>query len=123
VRSSPQCCQSWAHEILLSSTGRALDYHNTIDSFVSRHKDLHAFELSKTDWESIRLMASWLKCFCAATTEMSTTKIPILSTTHTIFRGLQDEIKTILHNLPDSVSPNIKVGLTDVHCKLSDYYC
>ena len=53
---------------------------------------------------------------------MSATKVPMLSTTHAIFRGLQDDIKTILCNLPDSVSLNIKAGLTDAHRKLSDYY-
>ncbi len=53
---------------------------------------------------------------------MSTTKSPMLSTTHTIFQGLQDDIKDILHSLPNSVSPRIKLGLTDAHCKLSDYY-
>jgi hypothetical protein len=93
-----------------------------INSFVLRNKDLHAFELSNADWESIKLVTSWLKSFRAATTEMSATKVPMLSTTHAIFRGLQDNIKTILHNLPDSVSPNIKLGLTDAHRKLSDYY-
>jgi hypothetical protein len=90
-----------------------------MDSFVSRNKDLHAFELSNMDWESIKLVTSWLKSFRAATMEMSATKVPMLSTTHAIFQGLQDDIKTIL---PDLVSLNIKMGLTDAHCKLSDYY-
>jgi hypothetical protein len=89
----------------LWDVGRALDYHNTIDSFVSRNKDLHMLELSNADWESIKLVTSWLKSFRAATTEMSTTKLPMLSTTHAIFRGLQDDIKDILRSLPDSVSP------------------
>jgi hypothetical protein len=102
--------------------GRALDYHDTIDSFVSRNKDLHTLALSNTDWESIKLVASWLKSFRSATTEMSATKVPMLSTTHAIFRGLQDEIKKILHDLPNSVSPKIKLGLMDAHRKLSDYY-
>ena len=103
-------------------SGRALDYRNTIDSFVSRNKDLHALELSNTDWESIGLVALWLKSFRSATTEMSATKVPMLSTTHAIFQGLQVDIKNILRDLPNSVSPNIKVGLTDAHRKLSDYY-
>ena len=102
--------------------GRALDYRDTIDSFVSRNKDLHAFELSNTDWESIKLVATWLKSFQSATIEMSATKVPMLSTTHAIFRGLQDDIKNILRDLPNSVSPKIKLGLTDAHRKLSDYY-
>jgi hypothetical protein len=102
--------------------GRSLDYRDTIDSFVSRNKDLHALELSNSDWESIKLVTSWLKSFRSATTEMSATKVPMLSTTHAIFRGLQDDIKNILRGLPSMVSPNIKLGLTDAHRKLSDYY-
>jgi hypothetical protein len=102
--------------------GRALDYRETIDSFVSRNKDLHALELSNANWDSIKLVASWLKSFRSATTEMSATKTPMLSTTHAIFRGLQDDIKDILRSLPDSVSPKVKLGLTDAHRKLSDYY-
>src|SRR5260370_6426648 len=102
--------------------GRALDYHKTIDYFVSRNKDLHALELSNTDWESLKLVTSWLKTFRSATTEMSATKVPMLSTTHAIFRGLQDDIKNILHNLPNSASPKIKLGLTNAHRNLSDYY-
>jgi hypothetical protein len=62
--------------------GRALDYRDTIDSFVARNKDLHAFEVSNADWESIKLVTSWLKSFQLATTEMSATKVPMLSTTH-----------------------------------------
>jgi hypothetical protein len=53
---------------------------------------------------------------------MSATKVPMLSTTHAIFRGLQDDIKNILYDLPNSVLPKIKLGLTDAHRKLSDYY-
>ena len=106
----------------LWNVGHALDYRDTINSFVLRSKDLHALELSKADWESIKLVTSWLKSFQSTTMEMSTTKSPMLSTTHAIFQGLQDDIKTILHSLPNSVLPQIKLGLTDAHCKLSDYY-
>ena len=95
--------------------GRALDYRETIDAFVSRNKDLHTLELSKTDWESINLVASWLKSFRSATTEMSATKVPMLSTTHVIFRGLQDKIKKILRELPNSMLLKIKLSLTDAH--------
>src|SRR5260370_33951689 len=106
----------------LWDVGHVLDYRRTIDSFISQNKDLHILELSDANWDSIKLVASWLKSFCSATTEMSTTKLPMLSTTHAIFRGLQDDIKDILHSLPNSVSSKIKLGLTDTHCKLSDYY-
>jgi hypothetical protein len=108
--------------MVLWNVGRALDYRDTIDSFVSRNKDLHALELSNANWESIKLVALWLKSFRSTTTEMSTTKYPMLSTTHAIFRGLQDDIKDILRSLPDSVSPRIKLSLTNAHRKLSDYY-
>ncbi|KAF8227641.1 hypothetical protein L208DRAFT_1295851 [Tricholoma matsutake] len=53
---------------------------------------------------------------------MSATKVPMLSTTHAIFRGLQEDIKGILRSLPATVSPHIKHGLIDAHMKLSDYY-
>ena len=89
---------------------------------MSRHKNLHALELSDEDWKSIKLVASWLKSFRSATVEMSATKIPMLSTTHAIFRGLQDEIKNILRHLPNSASPGIVLGLTEAHRKLSNYY-
>jgi hypothetical protein len=102
--------------------GRAIDYREVIHSFISRIKNLHSLELTVTDWESVTLVTSWLKSFQSTTTEMSATKEPMLSTTHAIFRGLQDDIKDILRNLPNSVSPKIKLGLTDAHCKLSDYY-
>ena len=68
------------------------------------------------------MVTSWLKSFRAATTQMSTTKVPMLSTTHAIFRGLQDDIKDIIRNLPATVSPSVKFGLLDAHRKLSDYY-
>ena len=68
------------------------------------------------------MVTSWLKSFRAATTQMSTTKVPMLSTTHAIFHGLHDDIKDIICSLPASVSPSIKFGLIDAHMKLSDYY-
>jgi hypothetical protein len=107
---------------LIHLAGRALDYQETINSYVTRNKEVHAFELSNADWESIKMVTSWLKSFRVATTKMSATKTPMLSTTHAIFRGLQDDIKNILRSLPDTVSPNIILGLTDAHRKLSDYY-
>ena len=68
------------------------------------------------------MVASWLKAFRSATTQMSSTKTPTLSHVHAIFRELQDKLKDILCALPNLVSPNIKKGLMDVHRKLSDYY-
>ena len=68
------------------------------------------------------MVTSWLKSFRSATTQMSATKIPMLSTTHAIFRGLQSDIQDILRTLPDTAAPELKKGLTDAHLKLSDYY-
>lgn len=111
-------CKFKSHLLL----GRALDYRNAIDSYTSRNRDLHQYELSTEDWDAISMVTSWLKSFHSATTQMSTTKVPMLSTTHAIFRGLQDDIKNIIRNLPSTVSPSIKCGLVDAHKKLSDYY-
>jgi hypothetical protein len=65
---------------------------------------------------------TWLQTFREATTQMSTTKRSMLSTTHAVFRGLQDDIKTILRELPDHVDPVLKKGLIEAHRKLSDYF-
>ena len=68
------------------------------------------------------MVTSWLKSFHSTTTQMLTTKVLMLSTTHAIFCGLQDDIKNTIRNLPSIVSSSIKRGLADVHTKLSDYY-
>jgi hypothetical protein len=68
------------------------------------------------------MVTSWLKAFRSATTQMSTTKQTMLSTTHAVFRGLQDQIKENVLNLPDNVSPLLRDGLLSAHRKLSDYY-
>ena len=44
-------------------SGQSLDYHDTINSFVLRNKDLYALELTNSNWESIKLVALWLKSF------------------------------------------------------------
>jgi hypothetical protein len=53
---------------------------------------------------------------------MSATKTPMLLTTHAIFRGLQDKLKSILQDLPDNIDSSIKLGLLKAHRKLSDYF-
>ncbi|KAF8228886.1 hypothetical protein L208DRAFT_1403024 [Tricholoma matsutake] len=53
---------------------------------------------------------------------MLMSKQPMLSSTHAIFRGLQEHIQQIYHDLPLSTPLRIKTGLLDAHQKLSDYY-
>ncbi|KAK0471747.1 hypothetical protein IW261DRAFT_1320173, partial [Armillaria novae-zelandiae] len=77
-----------------------LDFRDIIDSYVSCICELQDFELSKDDWKAIELVTGWLKTFHSATTQMSTTKISMLSTTHAIFWGLQDHLKKVLRSLP-----------------------
>jgi hypothetical protein len=74
------------------------------------------------DWEAISLVAGWLKAFRSATTEMSRTSKPMISTVHAIFRGLQDHVRDILRELPDTALPQLREGLVAAHQKLSEYY-
>ena len=103
-------------------TGRTLDFLDQIDDFIFQNEDLSNLVLTEAEWELITQVAGWLKAFQSATTQMSTTKQPMLSTAHAIFRGLQDEVHHTLHSLPDSTSPMIKAGLLAAHQKLSMYY-
>jgi hypothetical protein len=102
--------------------GRALDYSKDIDDFVGRHRDLRALELDADDWEAISQVAEWLKAFRSATTQMSKTKEPMLSTVHAIFRGLQEHVASLLRKLPDTAPSELRDGLVEAHTKLSDYY-
>ena len=102
--------------------GRALDHHKVIDNFVAKNRELCAFELSTADWDAVTLVTKWLKSFWSATTQMSTTKCSMLSSTHAIFRGLQDNLRNSLTNLPDNAPAKLKTLLMKAYQKLSDYY-
>lgn len=67
-------------------------------------------------------VTDWLGAFRAATTQMSTSKQSMLSSTLAIFRGLQEHIRLIYGNLPASTPHRITASLLDAHKKLSDYY-
>jgi hypothetical protein len=108
--------------MILTTLGRALDYQKDIDDFVSRNRDLRALELTEEEWVAISQVADWLKAFRSATTQMSMSRRPMLSTTHAVFRGLQEHIRVIYRDLPTSIPGRIKTGLLDAHQKLSDYY-
>ncbi len=102
--------------------GHAIEYCAVVDSYVSCNQELHSCEMSASDWDNVSMVMGWLKTFRFTMTEMSTSKKPMLSTMHAVFRGIQDEIKSILTHLPNSTPPEIKKGLMDAHLKLSDYY-
>src|SRR5882762_1002608 len=106
----------------LPFAGRALDYRAVIDNFVAKNRELRSYELSNEDWTAIILVTKWLKSFRSATTQMSTTKSPMLSTTHAIFRGLQDDLRQSLANLPNAAPTYLKTAFVKAHWKLSDYY-
>lgn len=89
---------------------------------MAKNKDLRAFELSSGDWDAIALVSRWLKSFRSATTQMSSTKTSMLSTTHAIFRGLQEDIRESIATLPADTPTRLKDALISAHHKLSDYY-
>jgi hypothetical protein len=101
---------------------RVLDLKDNINFFVARNRDLRDLELLPIEWDAIAHVANWLYAFRSATTDMSTTKMPMLSTTHVIFWGLQAHIQQVFWDLPPEIPPRIKQGLLDAHRKLSDYY-
>lgn len=46
----------------------------------------------------------------------------MLSTTHAVFHGLQQQLKLIISGLPASADLALKQGLIHAHLKLSDYF-
>ena len=103
-------------------SGCALDYRNVIDNFVAKNQELRSFKLSTADWDAVVLVTKWLKSFRSATTQMSATKCSMLSSTHAIFHGLQEDIRNSLTELPNSAPAKLKTSLIKAHRKLSDYY-
>ncbi|KAF7372351.1 Transposase-like protein [Mycena venus] len=149
VRSSPQRRRSWQKEVrncMESSPGtinsvlnlildvktrwssthqmlrRALQFREPIFNYVAKDSELREHELNAAEWDALQLVTQWLKMFRSATTQMSTTKQPMLSSTHAIFRGLQQRLKAIISELPESADPALKEGLVNAHRKLSDYF-
>lgn len=101
--------------------GRALQYREAVNAYIYRHEDLIQYRLTDEDWKAIEMVTRWLNLFQSATTQMSSTKTPMLSWTHAIFRGLQAEIRDILRK-EQGLSPRLIQGLSDAHLKLSEYY-
>lgn len=150
IRSSPQRRQKWFEEIGISRRDmngqstetlkmlildvrtrwaschqmcrRALDYQKEIESYVAKSIELRQYELSGNEWEAIMLITHWLRAFRDATTQMSATKHSTFSSTHAIFKGLQDHIKEHIRALPSSASPQIRSALLASHRKLGIYF-
>ncbi|CAA7268097.1 unnamed protein product [Cyclocybe aegerita] len=98
----------------------ALGFKDPIDNYTAC--SLREHELNEQEWEALKHVMDWLRSFREATMQMSATKHSMLSTTHAVFRGLQDDIKNILIKLPNDLDPTLKNGLVEAHRKLSDYF-
>ncbi|KAJ6541101.1 hypothetical protein B0H10DRAFT_1855471, partial [Mycena sp. CBHHK59/15] len=99
-----------------------LQFRLAIFNYVAKDSELREHELSPYKWDALMLVTQWLKAFRSATTQMSATEHSMLSTTHTIFRGLQQHLKDAITALPASADPALREGLVKAHLKLSDYY-
>jgi hypothetical protein len=102
--------------------GRALDFRKPILNYVNENEDLAEYALTPSEWTALKQVSDWLKSYRYATTKMSTTKQPMLSTTHAVFRWLQDELKAAIAALPSTADPALLEGLVAAHRKLSDYF-
>ncbi|KAH8827443.1 ribonuclease H-like domain-containing protein [Flagelloscypha sp. PMI_526] len=81
--------------------------------------------LTSQDWDALQKVSDWLGSFRAATTQMSSTKKPMLCHTHKVFRSLQKDLRKMIVELPendDSSTVRLREGLVAAHKKLSDYY-
>jgi hypothetical protein len=92
-----------------------LQYKDEINTFILLNKDLWNLDLSDAEWQSIALVTRWLKQFRDATAEMSSTHLPMLSHTHSIFCGLQTHLCVALAELPLDVDSTIKKGIIEAH--------
>lgn len=110
---------SSTHQML----ARAVEFREIINDYTSNDKnDLRKYRLTGRDWEAISIVENWLQEFRGATLEMSSTRSPMLSSTHAIFRTLQSHLRQSLSNLPATCSQRLKDALIAAHQKLSDYY-
>lgn len=102
--------------------GRALDYKKSISDFVSKNREFCPWELSDEDWKAIELVEDWLCCYREATVSMSATKHATLLSTHAIFKGVQDSLRTSMRAILCGSPPQLLNGLKAAHLKLADYF-
>ncbi|KAI5894586.1 uncharacterized protein SCHCODRAFT_02473201, partial [Schizophyllum commune H4-8] len=99
-----------------------LHYKAAINSYVHRFHELAHLQLTESDWKAIEMVTGWLKAFREATTDMSTTSRPMLSSVHCTFRTLQLHLKDALRQLPNTAPSRLRNGLVEAHAKLAEYY-
>ena len=79
-------------------------YRDSVEHYVAaNYRQLGGYDLSDNDWAS----SQQLCMFRAATTQMSVTSKPVISTIHAIFRGLQNNLRNTLCSLPSTVALGI----------------
>jgi hypothetical protein len=83
--------------------GRAIQFRTAITGYVTNEPELRECKLSIAELDALILVTGWLKYFCSATTQISSTRQLMLSTTHTIFCGLQQHLKDSINALPQPV--------------------
>ncbi|KIJ38116.1 hypothetical protein M422DRAFT_177043 [Sphaerobolus stellatus SS14] len=100
----------------------ALFYPKEIDDYVVKNRELQQYELSNDEWDVVSVVTAWLLIFRKATMSMSTTKCPMLLSTHAILKGLQDKLQEELSKLPKTTAPSLCKALVDAHTKLGEYF-
>jgi subtilase family serine protease len=97
-------------------------HKEALKTYTAKDLDLRKYELSSAEWDNLALVADWLGIFREATTLMSTTKYPMISSVHAVFNGLQKTTKKMIADLPPRTSTELRNGLVNAHNKLAVYY-
>jgi hypothetical protein len=114
-------CSRVTDPIVYNHPRRALDYRDVIYLFVAKTPEFRSYEITMEDWETIKMVCEWLRHFRDATTQMSATKQCTISSTHAVFRGLQDSLTENLRQLPPLAPMQLRKALQQAHEKLSTY--
>jgi hypothetical protein len=93
-----------------------------VNAYTAKLKELRQYELAPEEWDIIVVVTDWLLVFRKATTAMSATRVPMLSSTHATLKGLQDKLKKELAKLSNKTSTEVRSALIDAHNKLGEYF-
>ncbi|KAJ6583753.1 hypothetical protein B0H10DRAFT_1688795, partial [Mycena sp. CBHHK59/15] len=91
----------------------------------ARGARLRRVQLSTDEWSVLNELSKFRLrngAACLRLLDPDATKRPVLSFTHTVFRGLQEDLRKSIHELPLSTPSALRNGLIEAHRKLSDYY-